>query len=476
MFVVMALVTTVSTTPLTKLLYPPWYQQKVERWRRGEIDWDGNPTGSSAGSTTESVEKLNATQVRRLLVYLRLDSLPSLFTFITLLGAETSHAAQEAAAASATEDTVHIRKRPLEVHGLRIIELTERTSSVMQVTEGEEYYSAHDPVVNAFRTFSQLHDVAVAGRVSVVPVDSYPETLMSQAADVSSDFALIPWSEYGSVTEDQSVPYAINASERFRNGTHLDFIQKTLARAVQTCNTGIFINNGFGGVVKTNELKRTRSVLSIRSAALEPALLPVTDKSHHVFFPFFGGVDDRVALRFVLQLAKNSVVSLTIAHFNFSGAVEETDAAAPAAGMSSVLAKIVPGATTTMTTSSVDPTKSRAAEEEVSAQDLVLLHTLQSSLPQELNGRVTFKEVSVSSASLLKKTIEIATSVVGQNPKNAGDIVVVGRRHTRLGDDKDDVAGGDFKKTVGVVADQFIAKEVKASLLVIQAGGRGLES
>ena len=43
MFVVMALVTTVTTTPLTKLFYPTWYQKKVEKWRKGEIDWDGNP-------------------------------------------------------------------------------------------------------------------------------------------------------------------------------------------------------------------------------------------------------------------------------------------------------------------------------------------------------------------------------------------------------------------------------------------------
>ncbi|KAL2172147.1 hypothetical protein VTG60DRAFT_148 [Thermothelomyces hinnuleus] len=47
MFVVMALVTTVATTPLTKALYPPWYQKKVDKWRRGEIDWDGNPISSS---------------------------------------------------------------------------------------------------------------------------------------------------------------------------------------------------------------------------------------------------------------------------------------------------------------------------------------------------------------------------------------------------------------------------------------------
>jgi len=475
MFVVMALVTTVSTTPLTKLLYPPWYQQKVERWRRGEIDWDGNPTAPSPSSTTASLEKLNATQIRRLVVYLRLDSLPSLFTFITLLGADASPATQEAAATAAAseEGAVHIRRRPLEVHGLRLIELTDRTSSVMQVTEGEEYYSAHDPVVNAFRTFSQLHDVAAAGRVAVVPVDSYPETLMSQAADVSSDFALIPWSEYGSLTEDQSVPFATSAGERFRSGTHLDFIQKTLVRASQTCNAGIFINSGFGGVVKTGGLRRTRSAMSIHSATQELAVLPVTDKSHHVFFPFFGGVDDRVALRFVLQLAKNSVVTLTITHFSFGGgAGEETDTEAPVAGTSSQPAKAAAGTTTT----ALDRSKSLAAEDEVSAQDLALLHTLQSSLPEEVAGRVTFKEVSVSVASALKDTVEVAAGVVGQNPKNAGDIVVVGRRHVRLGDDRGEASGGDFRKTVGVVADQIIAKGVKASVLVIQAGGRGLES
>jgi hypothetical protein len=471
MFVVMALVATVTTAPMTKLLYPPWYQQKVDKWRRGEIDWDGNPTESSQASTTGSVEKLKAPQIRRLMVYLRLDSLPSLFTFIALLGAETSHAAQEAAAASAPEDEVHIRKRPLEVHGLRIIELTDRTSSVMQVTEGEEYFSAHDPVVNAFRTFSQLNDVAVSGRVSVVPVDSYPETLMSQAAELASDFALIPWSEYGSVTEDQSVPYAVNASERFRAGAHLDFVQETLARATRTCNTGIFINNGFGGVAKPTgmpRLQRTRSAISIRSAApdQQQATLPVTDKSHHVFFPFFGGVDDRAALRFVLQLAKNSVVTVTIAIFNFPGAGEETDNEAPLQGTSSV-AKTAPTA---------DQTKTWAAEDGVSAQDLALLHTLHSSLPPELSGRVTLSEVSVSAGTVLEKTVDMAINDVGKAPKNAGDIVVVGRRHSRLGDAAGSEGSGvDFKKTVGVIADQIVAKGVKASLLVVQAGGRGLD-
>ena len=42
MFVVMALVTTFATTPLVSWLYPPSYQRKLELWKQGKIDWDGN--------------------------------------------------------------------------------------------------------------------------------------------------------------------------------------------------------------------------------------------------------------------------------------------------------------------------------------------------------------------------------------------------------------------------------------------------
>ncbi|KAK5662061.1 hypothetical protein OQA88_10175 [Cercophora sp. LCS_1] len=466
MFVIMALVTTVATTPLTKALYPPWYQKKVERYRRGEIDWDGNPVESSGSSRPDSADKLNDSHIRRLLVYLRLDSLPGLFTFIALLGPQYNQQSpkpEEAADAPLPQDEqVVIKKRPLEVHGLRIIELTDRTSSVMQVTEGEEFYSQHDPVVNAFRAFSQLHDLAVAGRAAVVPVDSYADTLMTQASEVSSDFALIPWGEYGSITEDQSVPYAVNASERFRGPMHLEFVQETFRRAQSTCNAGVFIDNGFGGLTTGGRhgLTRTTSAVSIRSFR-DTAALPVANKNHHIFFPFIGGVDDRVALRVVLQLAKNPHVTASIVHINWSAdglSIVETSGAASTAE------------------SHGDKT---AVNEDVTAQDLGILSTLQSSLPQGLVGRVVFSEINVPFGVAVGETIALAKKSVGQTPKNAGDLVVLGRRHARLGHAVTPAVGSsapDLKSTVGPLAEQLVTGSgVKASVLVIQAGGRGLE-
>ncbi|KAJ0110120.1 hypothetical protein J7T55_000552 [Diaporthe amygdali] len=464
-FVVMAVVTTVATTPLVKWLYPPWYQTKMEKWRRGETDKDGNPISSTSSGDDPAEQQLNSAQIRRLLVYLRLDSLPSLFTFIALLGGDEGVKQQIIEEGEPSEKgeahitSRQVAKRPLEVHGLRILGLTERTSSVMQVTEGEEYYSEIDPVVNAFRTFSRLNDVAVSGKVAIVPEASYAETLIKQASDVASDFLLVPWSEYGSITEDTSVAFVTSAHDRYNNRGHLDFVSKALETSV--CNTGIFINQNFGGMgpAERPNLKKTKSAMSIHSQR-DAATLPVKDKSHQIFFPFFGGVDDRVALRFAIQLAKSPHVTLTVAHFSWSAydSGDEVEVPSKAAGGSRGASK--------------DAVK---VVEETSAQDLAVLSSLRSLLPKELAGRVSLAEINVTKGTAVAEAVSRARESVGNVPRNAGDIVVVGRSHPDLGDSQIDLGGLDLKKTVGTVAEQLVNGGVKASVLVIKAGGAGLQ-
>lgn len=490
----------------------------MEKWRRGETDRDGKPVVPPPYA--DALEELSSGQFRRLLVYLRLDSLPSLFTFITLLGADKEALQQqqqqqlsdvpEEPKDAGDSSSSSSSSRPLEVHGLRILELTERTSSVMRVTEGEEYYSERDPVVNAFRAFSRLNDVAVSGRVAVVPTASYAETLMKQAADVASDFVLVPWSEYGSMAEDPSVldvPHP--AADRFAGRAHLDFVAGVLAAAGPVCNTGVFINRDLGGASSSphnggggSSLTRTRSILSVHSqarrdaaAAAAAATPPVKDKTHQVFFPFFGGVDDRVALRFALRLAKNPAVTLTVAHFSWTSSSaadsgDEVDA---------------PGKAVLSTSSAAAAAAHHGAEEhdvgggakesvkvveETSAQDAALLASLSSSLPRELAGRVLVTEVACEGgagrAAVVAEAVARARMAVGNVPRNAGDIVVVGRTHAPLGDGEVEVGGGGsggggggggnelLRRTVGVVAEQLLDSGVKASLLVIKAGGAGL--
>ncbi|KAI1770365.1 K+/H+ antiporter 1 [Hypoxylon cercidicola] len=463
-FVVMALVTTVATTPLTKWLYPPWYRKKLEQWKLGEIDWDGKPLRPEGTSKSDSLAQIQDTKIRRLLVYLRLDSLPSLFTFISLLGDENvipkSGDIQNSDSGEYSSRAPIVRKRPLEVHGLRLVELTERTSSVMKVTEGDDL-SRRDPVLNAFRTFSQLHDVAVSGNVVIAPEDSYAQTVVSQASKQESDFVLIPWSELGSNKEDQSIPFKVSMEDRLSGKAHLDFIQTALSKAV--CNTGIFIGSGFGGAASADRpgLPRTISNVSMRSHR-EAALAPLADKSHKIFFPYLGGVDDRVALRFVLQLAKNPLITVTVAHLNC--AEGDDDIVAISEGN---LDAVSPSLT------------KNVINTEITAHDTSLLATLQSTISPELASRVSFTEVSVTASSAARQAATLAKETVGKQPRNAGDIVVVGRRHPRLpaalrtADQSS--TEYDMQKTIGIFGQAMAMGDVKASVLVIQAGGSGLD-
>ncbi|RYP19544.1 hypothetical protein DL765_003271 [Monosporascus sp. GIB2] len=439
--------------------------QKLEKWKRGEIDWDGKPL-SDDDNSAQSAKVLQDIRIRRLLVYLRLDSLPSLFTFISLLGYEdadpkSSAEKGESVSGNAEQQPV-IRKRPLEVHALRILELTERTSSVMRVTDGDDYTN-RDPVVNAFRTFSQLHDVAVSSNVAVAPESLYAQTVVTQASDQGSDFVLIPWSEVGSNTEDQSIPFKVSTEDRFSGRSHLDFIQATLSKAV--CTTGIFIGNGFGGIAAADKrpgLSRTVSGVSLRSQR-EAALPPIADKSHHIFLPYIGGADDRAALRFVLQLAKNSHVTATIVNLIWSESCDGITVAPEGLGP----------------TSPTELSKD-AINAETTAEDSSLLATMRTSLSRELSSRVSFTETTVTTKSAVSQVVELAKAAVGQNPRNAGDIVIVGRRHPKLPTAARLVSQAntevEIQRTIGVLGDRIVQESLKASVLVIQAAGAELES
>ncbi|RWA14792.1 hypothetical protein EKO27_g274 [Xylaria grammica] len=461
MFVVMALVTTVATTPLTKLLYPPWYRVKLEQWKRGEIDWDGNSLQPTDPDMAKLSEERADSNIRRLLIYLRLDSLPSLFTFISLLGEENG---LKPASASTNDNYPgpSIKKRPLEVHALRIVELTERTSTVMKVTEGEDA-SRRDPVVNAVRTFSQLNDVAVSGSVVVAQEESYAETVTTHASEQKSDFVLIPWSEIGSNTEDQLISYRVSSEDRFTGKSHLDFIRNTLSKAV--CNTGIFISNGFSGIAPVEKSRpafsSTLSINSIRTHK-EAALPPIADKSHHIFLPYIGGVDDRVALSFVIQLAKNPNVTATIAHITWVEGDDEITAIPESALVD-------------------DPsTLKDVINTETTAQDSSFLVTTRSSLSTSLSTRINFVEASVPRSLAAERVVELAAEYVGQNPRNAGDIVVVGRRHpvlpTSARGPEQATTIYEMQKTVGVLGEKVAMSSLRSSVLILQAAGQGLSS
>ena len=244
------------------------------------------------------------------------------------------------------------------------------------------------------------------------------------------------------------------------------------------------VDRGFGINLERGTLTRTTSQHSILSPVNDVANVvnPISDPSHHIFFPYFGGSDDRVALRFVLQLAGNINVTATIVHVVYlPDASADPGIALPAVAARRDLPRNL-SRSQVPTLSSSESTTSLAAPD----VDSAFFQSLQDSLPAELQSRVVFE--SVSTPQPLQYTVSKARLEVGLSSKNAGDLVVIGRglRDRRpyiraelvrvldtLGVPSG--AGAETRRCLGDVAEAVIVSNVKASVLVFQAGGKALK-
>ncbi|PWY71799.1 hypothetical protein BO94DRAFT_560251 [Aspergillus sclerotioniger CBS 115572] len=421
MFVVMALVTTFATTPLTVALYPKWYQTKVERWRRGEIDWAGNPIQSDSRIDSVAVvkEQQRSLPVRKLLVYLRLDGLSSICTLAALLSpnrpptpkqhpdtlASTEPAAEETAATEIDDPPT------LQVHGVRLLELTDRDSSVMKVSELDHSYPLWDPVVNTFRAFGQWHDLSILAGVSVVPEHSYADTVVGLARDDSTDLLLLPWSETGSMAEHaHHTTTSLPLDDRFTpSAPYTDFAASVLSHS--PCNVGLLIER-----TPQRRLRDPPSLgaLSIHSRTNPlPPPPPPTARAHHILLPYFGGLDDRFALRFILQLLRNDQVTATIIHVE----LPRQSSTSP---------------TPTQTSSSKTPPKTSTNLNPRDDSDAIYLAALRDSLDEEITSRVVFRSLDLSDTGkedVLGKVVGHVREEMGRlgSSQRAGNLVVVGR-------------------------------------------------
>ncbi|CAI7616187.1 unnamed protein product [Penicillium manginii] len=450
-FVVMALVTTFLTTPLTTALYPDWYQTKVERWRRGEIDWDGNPLQQDrrSDSVTAVKDQLKTVPVRKLLAYLRLDGLSGICTLAALLSPNRGsalatpriHPSKEPKQTDeGIEDAISTDQdeTALRVHGVRLMELTDRDSSVMRVSAGEQ--ALWDPVVNTFRAFGEWHDIALMAGVSVVPEHSYADTVVNMASQETTDLLLLPWSETGTLT-DRHNGLEVDTASRFDNGSYTDFVTSVLQRVPG--HVGIFIEHN----PESRSPKRptpphpSASGMSIQSVWSRRVS---GDRSHHIVLPFLGGEDDRFALRFVLQLAQNDQVTATIIQ--------------------------VPGL------QSPAPSSKNASMTRDSQSDLVFFESLRDSIPEELKERVVFQQ-STARETITDPTQLALSAVRSELDDNisgkSGSIVVVGRNRTLAenGASIDDSIGTDTYYALGAVASTMVDPQNKVfgSVLVLQA-------
>ncbi|KAH7363386.1 K+/H+ antiporter 1 [Plectosphaerella cucumerina] len=424
-FVVMALLTTFATTPLVSFLYPPSYQRKLEAWKRGEIDWDtGAPIsgGNTSGSEGPDGAKHVTTRINRMLVYLRLDNMPSTLMLVSLFGkqstpdssSDTTQSIDEKNATTSVTPTGD-SLRTVRAHGLRLLPLGDRESNVMTVSQVDEY-SNNDTVLNIFRTVGQFLRIAVSGEAAVMPEARFAEALLTKSSDIASDLVLVPWSETGNLGDslEPSPESSVTSSP------YTQFASTILGSTDQ--NVGIFFPRGTNTPTGEREpstpVRKMTRAYSFSDLHRDIPIIPVANVSHHIFVPFLGGVDDDFALSLALQLCEKNSVTATI--FQIVG-------------------------------------------DSADARDLAAHVTAQATATAA--SRITVE--TVTAGKPLDSALGQAMSQIRPNANGITwqNLIILGRHTDRTAPR----TGNEVKDCLGAMASKFIDAKIKADLLVVQA-------
>ncbi|KAK4184016.1 putative K+/H+ antiporter [Podospora australis] len=485
MFVIMALVTTFATAPLVSWLYPPWYQQKLELWKKGKIDWDGNPILRPDGEDPEEKYRQGDTATR-LLVYLRTDGLSSILGLLSLF---TSAGATATSASSLTDQsgneksnaatdvaTPQLAQRPLRIQGYRLVELTDRNSSVMKVSDIEDY-AAHDPIVKAFGTSTASNtsrDVIVSGQIAVVPEGGFADTLATQASKSNSDLILVPWSETGSVSEVQNYyGGSLKGSNALENREFVTLVTDVFNKSRFLTSVGVFIdrslfemgNKNHGTSGDDSNTKTVGIARQLTRDATGISLAETQDLGAAKFHSADGrgrkivrvlykrGEDDLFAVRLGYQLAQSDKVSLEViveASFH-SDSGEENEFAA----LKSVITETSPTNVTFVNT------KDAAG----SVQALL-------ALPED-SSTVSHSSLNSSSSSVLV-IVGRSVSLLAESKAESGAAAGSSSSSSSAGGSTAAVLGTTASRLAAEIRKGAVGEKAKVSVLVVQGKRSGV--
>ncbi|SPO32746.1 related to KHA1 - Putative K+/H+ antiporter [Ustilago trichophora] len=367
MFVLMAVVSTVITTPLTLWIYP-----ESHRTRLDDASIHSHHGGKTVtGDEEDDQDTSSRLSPKRLLVVLSsFEHLPGLMTLVQLMQ-PTLAAANTGSADSAERDGLRRRRSKqassgsegdvaeksteagdetdpsvngaddyqtpvlaseapyasvvaarsqaqISIDALRLVELTDRTSAVMKVSESEDTMRA-DPIINVFQTFAHLNGLPVQSTMSVIPQEEFATAVTRRCKHAGSNFIILPMtlSQASSTNGNgagQEAPVAGPSSP----------LAATLANPLEnlfgggwssTQSEGLkgrYSAQHFNVVRKIIQTAETdvgvlieRKAASAGSGSQQQSILSRVG-AQPILLAFMGGPDDRAALDLVARLCANN--------------------------------------------------------------------------------------------------------------------------------------------------------------------------
>ncbi|GAA5920681.1 hypothetical protein JCM1841_002894 [Sporobolomyces salmonicolor] len=342
MFVLMALVTTFITTPLTLAFYPVSYRLKKDRERRALTSTTFGSLGkddSGPGTATSGDGVVEKPLSRFAVVLEQFDHLPALMAFLRLVKAPSvvnasataaggqsasDRAAAEEKSALALADDSPASSRPVfpaasntpSLSALRLVALTDRTSALLRAASSTSALLRADSLSSVLRSFAAGLGISVHSRLSIVNHEGYVEQVAQFVEESESEMLVLPWAlegvakageregdddveEIGVVEQYLPNPFeGLFGVEKGSKGTkggeaaeYAAFARKVFAQA--SCDVALFLDRS--------------------SSASSTTMISLPTSRSHLFLPFYGGSDDRLCLSLLIQLvASNPGLTATV--------------------------------------------------------------------------------------------------------------------------------------------------------------------
>ncbi|XP_068651988.1 cation/H(+) antiporter 18-like [Aristolochia californica] len=260
--VLMALFTTIITTPIVMAIYKPA--------RR--------PSGIYKHRTIE--RKDQGTELRMLACFHSSRNIPAIINLIE--------------ASRGTNTGMR-----LCVYALHLMELSERSSAIVMANKARKNglpfwnkirWSNSDHIEVVFETFQQLSNVSVRPTTAISALTSLHEDICASAETKRAAMIIIPFHKH------QRLDGALETTRaEFRN-----INKKVLGHA--PCSVGILVDRGLGGTIHVSASNFSSSITVL----------------------FFGGHDDREALAYGTRMAEHPGVQLTVICFSWDPSVLPT--------------------------------------------------------------------------------------------------------------------------------------------------------
>jgi hypothetical protein len=233
---------------------------------------------------------------RRFTVVLdKLEHLPSLMAITQLLRPPT-----ESTPSQSPRNEAEV---PTHFAALRLIELADRPSDLLKSSDALLHT---DPLIAIYRTFAELNGLPVSASLSIEPFESLATSIAEHVRVVGTQLVLVPWLPSAAA---QTPPDNLDSGAQQDRGTPFDALFRVdhSSSSASSLPHSHFVRSVFAQA-------GTNVALLIGQRAPFAAGVRDGQQRTHVFLPFFGGPDDRLALDFVMQLCANPCVSATVVH------------------------------------------------------------------------------------------------------------------------------------------------------------------